>query len=84
MLKASVLSPFVSQQFVMLISKVSQEDLTILSELIEAGKVKPVIDRHYSLSEVSEVIRYLETGHARGKVAGTIHSPQQQATEAQR
>jgi NADPH:quinone reductase-like Zn-dependent oxidoreductase len=40
----------------------------VLKELIEAGKVTPVIDRTYSLSEVPEAIRYLEAGHARGKI----------------
>ena len=68
MLKALMLSPFVSQKLIMLISRVSKEDLTIISELMEAGKVTPVIDRCYRLSEAPEAIRYLEEGHARGKV----------------
>jgi NADPH:quinone reductase-like Zn-dependent oxidoreductase len=68
MIKALVLSPFVSQKMVMFISKLSKEDLTSISELIETGKITPVIDRHYGLSEVPEAIRYLEEGHARGKV----------------
>jgi NADPH:quinone reductase-like Zn-dependent oxidoreductase len=46
-------------------------DLTTLKELIEAGKITPVIDRTYSLSETPEAIRYLEQGHARGKVVIT-------------
>jgi NADPH:quinone reductase-like Zn-dependent oxidoreductase len=45
-----------------------------LRELIEAGKVRPVIDRRYTLSEVPEAIRYLEQGHARGKVVITLES----------
>lgn len=72
MLKAPLLSPFVSQKLVMCMSKVSKEDLTTLRELMEAGKVVPVIDRRYSLSEVPEAVRYLEEGHARGKVVITL------------
>jgi NADPH:quinone reductase-like Zn-dependent oxidoreductase len=49
-----------------------KEDLDFLTELFEAGKVKPVIDRLYSLSEVPEAFRYLEAGHARGKVVITV------------
>ena len=43
-----------------------------MKELLEAGKVEPVIDRRYPLSEVAEAIRYLEEGHAKGKVVITI------------
>ena len=46
----------------------SREDLALLSELFEAGKVVPVIDRSYPLSEVPEALQYLEAGHAQGKV----------------
>jgi NADPH:quinone reductase-like Zn-dependent oxidoreductase len=71
-LKALVLSRFVSQKFVMFIARRSKEDLTMMHELMEAGKVTPVIDRRYRLSEVPEAIRYLEEGHARGKVVITL------------
>ena len=71
MVKPLLLSRFVSQSFVMILAKPSKEDLNILRELMETGKVKPVIDRRYSLSEVPEAIRYLEEGHARGKVVIT-------------
>ncbi|MCI0638891.1 MAG: NAD(P)-dependent alcohol dehydrogenase [Gemmataceae bacterium] len=71
-LQAIVYSQFVSQTFVVFISKSSQEDLTILCELMKAGKVTPVIDRRYTLREVPEAIRYLEEGHARGKVVITL------------
>ena len=49
-----------------------KEDLVLLKELLETGKVVPVIDRRYPLSEVPDAIRYLEEGHARGKVVITI------------
>jgi NADPH:quinone reductase-like Zn-dependent oxidoreductase len=52
--------------------KPNQEDLTFLKELLEAGKVVPVIDRCYPLSETAEAIRYLEAGRARGKVVITM------------
>ena len=53
-------------------AKADQKDLIFIKELLEAGKVVPVIDRTYPLSEVPEAIRYLETGHARGKVVITV------------
>ncbi len=65
---ALVLKPFVSQQMGMMMADTSQKDLTLLADMMQSGKVKPVIDRTYKLSEVSEAIRYLEEGHARGKV----------------
>ena len=71
-LKALVLSPFVSQKMFLFIARIDSKDLTIMGELMEAGKVTPVIDRRYSLSEVHEAIRYLEEGHARGKVVITL------------
>jgi len=54
------------------VEKANQSDLEYLKELLEAGKVKPVIDRCYPLSETAEAIRYLEQGHARGKVVITV------------
>jgi NADPH:quinone reductase-like Zn-dependent oxidoreductase len=71
-LKAMVLSPFVRQRLASFEAKQSGEDLRVLKELIEAGTVTPVIDRMYSLGEVPEAIRYLEGGHARGKVVITV------------
>ncbi len=53
-------------------AKVSQRDLLAIKELIEAGKVTPVIDRRYSLSQVADAMRYLGQGHARGKVVMAI------------
>jgi NADPH:quinone reductase-like Zn-dependent oxidoreductase len=71
-LGAMVVSPFVSQRLTSFEAKQSGEDLRVLKELIEAGTVTPVIDRMYSLSDVPEAIRYLEKGHARGKVVITV------------
>jgi NADPH:quinone reductase-like Zn-dependent oxidoreductase len=71
-LQALMLSPFVSQRLGTFIAKQNGEDLLVLKELIEAGKVMPVIDKTYPLSEVPDAIRYLEQGHARGKVVITV------------
>ena len=53
-------------------AELGKSDLTTLGELIQAGKVTPVIDRRYKLSETAEAMRYLEEGHARGKVIITM------------
>jgi NADPH:quinone reductase-like Zn-dependent oxidoreductase len=53
-------------------AKMKQQDLVFVKELVEAGKVIPVIERRYPLREVPEAIRHLETGHARGKVVITV------------
>jgi NADPH:quinone reductase-like Zn-dependent oxidoreductase len=71
-LKAMVLSPFISQQMGMMMADANQKDLTVLADLMLSGKVKPVIDRSYKLSEVPDAIRYVEQGHARGKVVITV------------
>ena len=67
-----VMSWFVSQRLVIFLARSNKEDLTIVGELIAKGKVTPVIDRGFSLSEVPEALRYLEEGHARGEVAITL------------
>jgi NADPH:quinone reductase-like Zn-dependent oxidoreductase len=71
-LRAPVLSRFVGQRLRMLASKPRQQDLQTLRELIEAGKLTPLIDRTYPLREVPEAIRQLETGHTRGKLVITV------------
>jgi NADPH:quinone reductase-like Zn-dependent oxidoreductase len=72
-LLASMLAgPFVSQDVKTVVAKRSSADLEFLSGLIEAGKVTPVIDRTYPLDQVPEAIRYLEQGHARGKIVITV------------
>jgi NADPH:quinone reductase-like Zn-dependent oxidoreductase len=72
LLRMLVMSPFVSQKMTTFTAKESTEDLVVLKELIEAGKVTPVIDRTYPLSEVPEAIRYLGEGHAQGKIVITV------------
>jgi len=74
LIKAPVLSLFVSQKFVTFMARRNKEDLTFMRELMTAGKVTPVIDRRYTLSEVPQAIRYLAEGHARGKVVITLES----------
>lgn len=66
-----VLSHFVSQKFVTFMAKSNNEDLILIRELLQTGKVTPVIDRRYRLREVPEAMRYLEKGHARGKIVIT-------------
>jgi NADPH:quinone reductase-like Zn-dependent oxidoreductase len=71
-LQGLLLAPFVSQQFVMLLADINDKDLTVVRDMIAAKKLTPVIDRTYPLSEVPDAIRYLEEGHARGKVVITV------------
>ncbi len=67
-----MLSPFVSQQLHPFLTKWDSHDLHIVKDLIEAGQVTPVIDRTYPLHEAPEAIRYMEEGHARGKIVITL------------
>ena len=69
---APVRSLFTEQRLLGLISTERRQDLLTLKDLIEAGKLTPVIDRIYPLSEAPEAIRYLQDGHARGKVVLTV------------
>ena len=66
--KADLLSLFVRQKFVRYVTKLDKEDLKVLSDLMQTGKMTPVIDRTYKLSETAEAMRYFEEGHARGKI----------------
>src|SRR5881398_663258 len=61
-------SRFTRQKFIAYIAQFNKADMSILADLIQSGKITPVIDRTYKLSEVASALRYLETGHARGKV----------------
>jgi len=67
-----VWSRFVTQNMTGILAKGSLEDLQTMRELMESGKVTPVIDRQYPFSRVSDAMRYLEQGHARGKVIITV------------
>jgi NADPH:quinone reductase-like Zn-dependent oxidoreductase len=72
--KMLLLSPFVSQPMGMMFAELNKKDLTFLADLMRAGKVTPVIDRSYPLSQLSDAISYLEQGHARGKVVITLNN----------
>jgi NADPH:quinone reductase-like Zn-dependent oxidoreductase len=71
-IKAFVSSAFIRQQGRPFLSTPNHEDLVVLKELIESGKVTPVIDRTYPLSETPEAMAYVGEGHARGKVVITV------------
>ena len=72
LVETAVVSRFGKQKMPFFLAKNSKEDLMVLTELIETGKIRPVIDRTYPLRETAEAIRYLETGHARAKVVITV------------
>ena len=72
MLLGPLISTFGSQKMGFMMAKINQNDMVFIKELLEAEKVTPVIDRSYTLSEVPEAIRYLEEGHAQGKVVITM------------
>jgi NADPH:quinone reductase-like Zn-dependent oxidoreductase len=67
-LNAYVRSRFVSQKFVAYIAQFNKQDMTLLADLMQSGKITPVVDRTYKLNETADALRYLEQGHARGKV----------------
>ena len=70
--RALLLSPFVGQKLGTFVARENHEDMIVLKELIEAGKITPVIDRTYPLSDVPEAIRYMREGRARGKLVITV------------
>jgi NADPH:quinone reductase-like Zn-dependent oxidoreductase len=67
-----VLSLLGARKMGLIFAKLKQKDLIFLKDLLEAGKIAPVIDRRYPLSEAADALRYLEEGHARGKVVLTV------------
>jgi NADPH:quinone reductase-like Zn-dependent oxidoreductase len=71
-IRAMLLSRFVGQTLVAFVNSENAKDLLAIKELIEAGKLTPVIDRTFSLSEAPKAIHYLREGHARGKIAITV------------
>ena len=72
MIKAKVVARFAPERIVWLSTTENQADLIVLKDLIEAGKVAPVMDRTYSLREAPEAIRYVDRGHTRGKTVITV------------
>src|SRR5438128_1181546 len=66
--KTAFQSKFTSQKFVTYIAKLTKDDLNVLRDFMQAGKLSPVIDRTYTISETQAAVRYLEEGHSRGKV----------------
>jgi len=77
-LRALMISLFVRQTLASFLAKRKKEDLIIMQGLLEGGKVTPVIDRTYPLSDVPEAVRYLEEGHARGKVVIALEGNKKQ------
>jgi NADPH:quinone reductase-like Zn-dependent oxidoreductase len=85
MTQAMMLGPWYSksggQTMGNLLAKPNKQDLAFMKELLETGKVKPVIDRCYPLNQTAEAVRYLEEGHAQGKVIITMETQQQNQTD---
>jgi NADPH:quinone reductase-like Zn-dependent oxidoreductase len=75
LLAAATLSPFVSQTLTPFVAKPKAADLALMQDLAETGKIRPVIDREYALSDTVEALTYLGTGRARGKVIIKIQKP---------
>jgi len=74
---ARALSAFSDQKFAQYRTRTNKQDLIILGDLIQAGKIKPVIDRTYKLSDAADALRYLDEGHARGKIIITVERDDQ-------
>jgi len=72
LIQTLVMAPFVSQKMGMMMAELKKSDLAILGDMMQSGKLNPVIDRTYKLSELPAAIAYLEEGHARGKVVITV------------
>ena len=72
MIKVLALGRITRQPVTFFLAKPNRDDLTVLSDLLTAGKITSVIDRSYPLSEAPEAVRYLETGHAKGKLVITV------------
>jgi NADPH:quinone reductase-like Zn-dependent oxidoreductase len=72
LIKAAAISPFVSQKMIFMLAQANKDDLDILRDMMQTGKLTPVIDRRYKLRDTAEAISYLEQGHARGKVIVTL------------
>ena len=68
-----LLSPFVDQEFGMMLAQLNREDFEILVDFVQKGSVLPVIDRRYSLNDIAEAMRYSESGRARGKIIVNVN-----------
>jgi NADPH:quinone reductase-like Zn-dependent oxidoreductase len=77
-----VYSAIYDQRFSMMLASIEPRDLDLLAGWIVTGRIRPVIDRRYSLREVPDALRYLETGRARGKVIIDVRAPDESATGA--
>jgi NADPH:quinone reductase-like Zn-dependent oxidoreductase len=73
-IEGMLLAPFVGQSFKMMLAELNRKDLATLADLMQSGKVTSVIDHRYPLSDTAEALRYLEKGHARGKVVLDVDS----------
>jgi NADPH:quinone reductase-like Zn-dependent oxidoreductase len=74
--KALLLSPFVRQRMRVFVVRHNREDLAVLNELVEAGKIAPVLERCYAFGDVRDALRHQGEGHTRGKlVIGTNEAP---------
>jgi NADPH:quinone reductase-like Zn-dependent oxidoreductase len=71
-LNAYVQSRFVNEKFIAYIAAFNKKDVTVLADLLQSGKMTPVIDKTYTLDQTADALRYLEQGHARGKVVVKI------------
>lgn len=74
LLRAAALSPFISQTIAQFINSENGQDLAVLTDLIESGKVTPALDRTFSLAQTADAIQYLQDHHARGKIVITVHT----------
>jgi len=72
LLLGRLLSTLERKKMTFFIAKINQKDLVFLKSLLQAGKIVPVIDRRYRLSEAAEALRYLAEGHAQGKLVLTV------------
>jgi NADPH:quinone reductase-like Zn-dependent oxidoreductase len=81
-LGAAAYSAMYDQRFSMMLASIEPRDLELLGGWIAAGRVRPVIDRRYTLREVPDALRYLETGHARGKVIVLVRPTDEPTTKA--
>jgi NADPH:quinone reductase-like Zn-dependent oxidoreductase len=81
-IKAALMKRFVTQEVGFMVAEVTKNDLTYLADLVQSGKLKVVIDKTYTLNQLPDAMRYLETGRARGKVVITVGDNNEAASPA--